>query len=141
MIPHIGRVKHDPPYSYGDCLRAVIASMFEVDRMEDVPHFIHDGDDEQGMIRFKEYLWSRGFRPFYMAMPGTTPLNDIFAMMAAVNTNIEYLLFCRCTDADHVVLCKNDQVIHDPAWVKSAITGPSESSGNMWVIVVMVGEP
>lgn len=141
MIPHQCTVSHKPPHSYGDCLRAVVASMFECENVMDVPHFVHDGDDEAGMQRFKDYLWSRGFRPFYMAMHGSTSLDDIFTLMREMNTDIEYMLFCKCGGGDHVVLCKNDQVIWNPAWIKSPIDGPCESAGNMWVIVVLVGEP
>jgi hypothetical protein len=139
MIPHHCIIPHRPPDSYGDCLRAAVASMFGVENVADVPHFLHDGDDDQCMIRFREYLWSRGFRPFMMAAHGS--LEDIFTMMREANTDIEYLLCCACGDADHVVLCKNDRIIHDPAWYKSAITGPPTIAGGAWVIIVMVGEP
>lgn len=137
MTPHICKVKHDPPNSWGDCLRACVASILDVPEVERVPHFVFDGNDEQGVIRFKDYLRQlHHVRPFYMGIGGE--LDDVFRMMAEVNRDIEYLLFCRCGGGDHVVVCKNDKVIHDPAWYKQAITGPCESAGGLWVIVVLV---
>lgn len=140
MIPHHCRIKHDPPNSYGDCLRAVIASMFEVADPLEVPHFLHDGDDEAGQARFKAYLLSRGYRPYYQAIKCDN-VQNLFVMMREINTNIEYLLFCTCGGGDHVVLCMNDHVIHDPAWVKGTITGPPSNMDGCFIIVTLVGGP
>lgn len=137
MIPHTCTVKHDPPNSYGDCLRAAVASLLNYPDAALVPHFYEFGDDERGNEEFKHWLLqTHNLQPFYMALNGTTPLADLFAMMAGVNTDIEYLLFCKCGDADHVVVCKNDKVIHDPAWYRSPITEPT--SNGFWVVVVLV---
>lgn len=133
MIPRTCIVKHDPPNSYGDCLRACIASLCDDDS---VPHFVDDGDDERGQQRLRAYLASRGLNPFYMALPGNLPLASIFEMMAGVNIGVEYLLFHTSHDADHVVICRDDKVIHDPAWYRSPITGPS--SNGLWVVMVVV---
>lgn len=138
MIPHSCIVKHDPPNSYGDCLRACIASILNISNTDDVPHFYRDGDDERGQTELREFLASRDrpMRPFYMAMPATTSLADIFTMMTGVNPDIEYLLFCTCDSGDHVVICCNNKVIHDPAWFKAAISGAS--SNGFWIIAVLV---
>lgn len=139
MIPHVCQVAHNPPNSYGDCLRACVASLLDIERIEDVPHFMHDGDDFQGDYRFKVFLRGRGFRPLVMAMPGATPIAEIFGMMASVNTDIPYLLFCQCGGGDHVVICENDKMMHNPAWVKSPIDGPVVHDDNsLWVIMVLV---
>ncbi len=36
------RVPHNPPHSYGDCFRACIASILEMD----VPHFLDGNEDD-----------------------------------------------------------------------------------------------
>ncbi len=136
MITHHCIVKHDPPNSYGDCLRAAIASILDCDRIEDVPHFLRDGDDERGQIELRAFLLERGLRPFYMAFPNTVALVDIFTMMAGVNTDVDYLLFCQCGGGDHVVICRNGEVTHNPAWDNGSISGAC--SNGFWCVVVMV---
>ena len=138
MIPHFCKVKHDPPHSYGDCLRACIASLCNIQNVDHVPHFYDDGDDERGALRLREFLATRGYFPFYMGLQAgnTTSIENIFKMMSEINTDVEYLLFCQCGGGDHVVICRNAKVIHNPAWYNSPISGPCENG--FWVIVVMV---
>lgn len=136
MTPQYGIVLHNPPEKYGDCLRACIATVLDLDVLA-VPHFMRDGDDERGKIEMDEWLLSRGLRMFYTALIGeTTSLSDIFAMMKSANKDIVYFLFCRCGDADHVVVCQNDQVLHDPSVYRTAVTGPT--SQGLWVVAVLV---
>lgn len=136
MIPHTCIVKHDPPNSYGDCLRACIASLLNIQNAEDVPHFYRDGDDERGAIELRAFLAGRGYRPFYMGLRAPTTVEDIFHMMSELNTDVEYLLFCQCSGGDHVVLCRNGLIIHNPAWYRSPITGPCDNG--FYVVVVLV---
>lgn len=136
MTPFHCIVKHDPPNSYGDCLRACIASMLNVDNINNVPHFLRDGDQERSDKEIKEFLLSHGLRPFVIAFPGSVALGDIFNVMNECNTDIEYMLFCTCGGGDHVVICKNDKMIHNPSWDNCAITGPLSDGG--WAILVMV---
>lgn len=137
MIAYHCIVKHDPPNSYGDCLRACIASITNAEKIDDVPHFYRDGDDERAQIEFRHWLWmTHNIRPFYVAMPSSVSLEDIFAMMTGVNTDVEYLLFCQCSGGDHVVICRNDAMTHNPSWDNASISGPCENG--FWVIVVMV---
>lgn len=135
MIPQICKTKHNPPDTYGDCLQACVASMLNMD-MSEVPHFHRDGDDQRGNKEFKDWLQVIGLRPFYMAFPSDVPLKNIFTMMEGVNTEIEYLLFCSVNDGDHCVVCKNDQVIHDPAWYRS--NNYKAGTNDFWVVVVFV---
>lgn len=136
MIPYHCIVKHDPPNSYGDCLRACIASILDVEDIKHVPHFYSDGDDENGVVMLRNYLAYRLLRPFYVAMPSTVSLVDIFTMMAGVNTDVDYLLFCQCGGGDHVVICRNGEMIHNPSWDNAPISGPCENG--FWIIMVLV---
>lgn len=45
MIPVHSQVVHDPPATYGDCLRACIASVLEVPA-QCVPHFLEGNNDD-----------------------------------------------------------------------------------------------
>lgn len=135
MTPQHCIVKHDPPHSYGDCLRACIASILNRD-INSVPHFYRDGNDERGKIELHSWLNENGYRLFYTALGASSSLDDIFLMMSDVNKDIEYLLFCQCTDIDHVVVCQNNKIVHDPAWYRSPISGPTTMG--LWVIAVIV---
>lgn len=137
MIPHICSVMHNPPQSYGDCLRAVMASYFSIDDMETVPHFYMSGNAEHATDLLHTWLAERGLRMMRVAIPGDATLDEVFAYMSGVNTDIEYLLFCNCADNDHVVICCNDQVIHNPQMYKSYPQGPSPST-DMWIVAVFV---
>lgn len=136
MIPYHCIVKHDPPDTYGDCLRAAIASILDCERIEDVPHFLRDGDDERAQVELREWLISRGVRPFLTGLHGTVTLDEIFTTMVNNNPDIDYLLFCQCGSGDHVVVCRNDQVTHNPAWDNAAVIGPK--SDGYWIVMVMV---
>jgi hypothetical protein len=130
-------VKHDPPNTYGDCFRACVASLLSFSSINDVPHFYRDGDDNRGLAEFKGWLSGHAsMRPFYTAIGGAATIDDVFAMMAGVNADIEYLLFCQCGGENHVLICKNDKIIHDPSWYRSKITGPCDNG--YWVIMVLV---
>lgn len=136
MIPYHCIVKHDPPNSYGDCLRAAIASILNVDFVQSVPHFYRNGDDDHAQSELRKYLATHDLRPFYMALPSSVSLDDVFAMMAGVNSDIDYLLYCQCGSGDHVVVCRNDQVLHNPSWDNASISGPC--SNGFWVVMVLV---
>lgn len=135
MISHHCIVRHNPPDTYGDCLRACIASLLNADEVSDVPHFLRHGDQERSDKELKEFLLSRGYRPFVIGIPTSVALDSIFFMMKECNTDIEYMLFCTCGGGDHVVICKNDQMIHNPAWDNASIEGPMSQDG--WAILVL----
>jgi hypothetical protein len=128
MKPVHCRIKHDPPHSYGDCWRACIASLLEISRPEDIPHFAEDGCDfETSVARIREYLFPNN--AFLTHFAGSIPLNDVLSFMGQRNPNIYYLL---CAEG-HVVVCKDDKIVHDPAWFKTALVPPSEQ----WVVLVI----
>ncbi len=133
MIPHICRVKHDPPNSYGDCLRATIASYLSIDDIEHVPHFMQTGDEIAGEIMMRSWLATKGYYLFKTAYRGS--LEDLFEMMREANPGVIYMLFCQCSGDDHVILCQNDKVIHNTAMFREPISGP-HSSGYWGVLLV-----
>lgn len=137
MIPHKSRVKHNPPDTYGDCLRASVASVLAVDKPELVPHFFHDGCDAiTAMKRMREYLRSHGLAPFVMGLPGDIPLQTVLEFMGDHNPEIYYLLFGQTEYGPHVVVCKDAAIVHDTAWYVHGIKKPTQSG--VWQIVVFV---
>lgn len=137
MIPHYCQVMHNPPDTYGDCLRACIATICNVENINDVPHFAHGGDGEHANERMKAFLLTRGLRPFYVAIPAqSATIDQVFEQQKLANADIDYLLFCKCGGNEHALICRNDHVIHNPSLSQSAISGPGFDG--LWVIVVLV---
>lgn len=136
MIGYMCIVKHDEAKEqYGDCLRACVASVVEINPKH-VPHFMHDNPTgDVANNRVSEYLGSLGLVPFWVFYDGSTELEEIFELMNAHNPDVHYLLFCRSSTADHVVVCQGGRVVHDPAWVRGQIQGCGSSG--FWGIMVI----
>ena len=135
MIPVHCIVKHDPPNSYGDCVRACVASLLNLPA-EAVPHFYHDNNKDAAQDRIREFLATVGYAPFWVHYPADAPLADILTVMNSNCPNAHYILFGRTETGDHVVVCRNDEIVHDPAWYRVPIIGPT--SLDRWGVLVLV---
>lgn len=136
MITHFCQTGHNPPHSYGDCVRACVASLLNVEDPLSVPHFFHDNDPHVGMARIVEWLEPQGLLPFYIAYPPSDTLEDVLHITGTNNPSVYHILFGGTDDGgDHVVICQNGKVVHNPG-VGSIITKPTSS--NMWIIMVIV---
>lgn len=134
MIPIICAVKHDPPNTYGDCVRACVAALMHRES-EDVPHFFHDGDGEASFDRMRIWLAEHGRIPAYFPYSQENTLQDVLRGVVEVYGGVEFMLFCQSRDGDHCVIGQNGEIIHDPAWYKTAIVGP-HSSG-VWIVIIL----
>lgn len=135
MIPVHCTVKHDPNAgTYGDCLRACIASILETDAVQ-VPHFLHDNCDATTMVeRLNKFLAPR-YSAVWMNFPGDETMEAVLAFMTGFNGGPHFLLFGSTVDGDHVVIGHNGEVVFDPAWFPSGIVGPN--SAGFWAVVVI----
>ena len=133
MIPVICRNGGDGSNGeYGDCLRACIASIIEKPS-EDVPHFYHDGcDGETGMKRVRDYLDTLNYAPVFTSMSGSWSFEFALKVSGESVSGCHYLLF----GEGHVVVCKDGEVVHDPAWVKS-VPRLKKPVNNDWIIMVV----
>lgn len=137
MKPVHCRVLHDPENGkYGDCLRACIASLLELDA-DDVPHFHHDDPGgEEANRRMYEFLEGRGYVPFWSFFDGGASLDEILNAMQVHNFDVYYLLYHKTmSEMDHVVICKGGVVDFNPAWYPTTVAGPN-SSGAWGVMVI-----
>lgn len=133
MLPMTSLVRHDPPNSYGDCVRAALASILEYPTAA-VPHFFHDGcDGEEAHKRIREFLRSIGAVPVFMTFPASVELNDILHFMGEMNRDVYYMLFGNTNTGSHVVVCLNDKVVHDTNWYKTPLTHASD----FWQIMIV----
>ena len=140
MTPHFCTSRHAPDEGvYGDCLRAVVASYFDVEPAT-VPHFaqLAQGDDTISDSIFREYLLRvHNVRPFVVAVD--TELPGLLAVQKELNTDITYLLLCSY-GGDHVVLCRNDKIIHDPASRDGYLRMPDGPLSNGFYVVIVFVE-
>lgn len=128
MIPRVCQVKHAPPASYGDCIRACIATIIDRD---DVPHVFDGRSGEEAWSALRQYLKELK-RCLFVINVEENP----FQFMGTNNPDIPYMLLCSAGGADHAVVCVGSDVFHDPAWYKSLITGPTSQG---FYIIAIVG--
>lgn len=127
MTPVICQIKHDPPQSYGDCIRACIASLCDLPP-QDVPHFgDHDGDLYESIDRIR--AWYKG-GVFIAQYSGQMDQFALLSMLGQLNPGVHMLLF----GGTHVVVCKDGKVVHDPAWYKLLRLEPPQDA---WTVLVL----
>jgi len=85
MKPRYCQVPHNPPHSYGDCIRACIATMIDRD---DVPHTFDGADNEKSWYDLRSYLKSHGKNIALFIYEGDDPMD----WMREVNHDITYML-------------------------------------------------
>lgn len=137
MIPVVCRVKHDADVgTYGDCVRACVASIMELDA-EAVPHFYHDNcDGGTGFDRINAFVGQHGLATFTTAYSGDDTLAELLATMGEQNPTAVYMLFGRtASGGSHVVVCRGGQIVHDPAWSRSPLIAPT--SAGCWIVMVL----
>lgn len=132
---------HDPANNiWGDCYRTAVACLLDLPR-DSVPHVFHDGC--KGPVadkRMNDWLGQRGMTQFVVALDGNTPLDQLLnSMLWANHSDVEYLL-CGVSKngTSHVVVCRGDAIVWDPAIDDSGITGPDPESGYWWITVIAV---
>jgi len=134
------KMKDDPDRrQYGDCVRACVASILELDA-EDVPHWYHDDDGNRAASEMREWLsFTHGMVPAYFPLPQEMNLHAVGEYMTRRFADVDYMLWCNCGGSDHSIVCRNDIVTHNPAWYKSPIDG-AHSSG-VWIIIILAKLP
>jgi len=138
MNPRICTVKHEPPHSYGDCIRACIATILDRD---DVPHvfdnrIIKDGKVDQDLV-ILAWIELRAWLRTYKKTIALFPSDDHAESMRMNNEGIPYILLCGTFRGDHCVICQDGNLIHDPGWYRSEITGPLSAG---YYIIGIVGD-
>ena len=142
MTPAMCRTKHNPPHSFGDCLRACIATILDLDT-DFVPHFADKGvDATETLAHVRRWLGERGLTIAHFGFPGSMPLSDVMDFMGQMNPGVTWLLFGdtgTTGDGLHVNVCQGGSVVHDPAWIPSSIKHPFVQDGEaVWQIWLVV---
>lgn len=134
MLPQRQAFKHDPENgSVGDCLRTCIASVLDIDR-DEVPHFAKPISKTGSEVtrEINEWLAPQGL--YYVDLPFQAPtLDALLTHFSNYNPDLHYILCAKgASGVGHVVVCKNDKVVMNPA--NSSIVGPID--GYWWISVI-----
>lgn len=135
MTPVDCMVTHNPPNSYGDCVRACIATMLDLPSA-DVPHFAHDNAPGDVVYqRIRDWMAPRGYMPFWVNFPDE-PLDSVLSYIGTLNPDVTYMLYGSSGTGDHVVVCYGGCVVHNPQWGGPlSLAGPG--SHGFWSTMVI----
>ena len=135
MTPHKQLFRHNPSEGvWGDCGRTVIACLLDL-HPSLVPHFWDKGDD--GYQKCCEWLNERGFDNFIFPVPGECTKLDVLSIMSIHNPGKLYGLVGKSSNGvNHIVVCRDNKIIHDPSLDDSGIVGPAED-GNWWIELIV----
>lgn len=137
MKHHQCQIPHRPDQGkYGDCLRACIASLLNVENVLDVPHFAHDGRIDLVDDRLREHLALHRLNMALHAFGNSTSFDEVLEITGKVNPGIPYLLFCNNGEGDHAIIIRDGAVFHDPSWFRVGPYKPLEQNG-YWVLGVL----
>ncbi len=123
MKPVKQQFTHDPDNGvFGDCQRAVIASLLELP-IEEVPHFAEGGvDSDEFFIRLQSFINSKGYA--YLTVSAAAE-NVFFGDCADVYHEIAGPS-PRCNGVNHAVVGKNGEVFFDPHPSDDGLAGSRE---------------
>lgn len=126
MTPVDQEFVHKPEIGqYGDCQRAVIASLLNLP-ICDVPHFLHDGDTYEFWDRIQSFLITYGYQwmVFKKSPAGVGELFfgsdeiDIYHEISGVSP--------RDPNVRHAVVGCNGVIVHDPHPDKTGLAGTED---------------
>lgn len=136
MTPAHCITKHNPPHTYGDCLRACVATILNLP-IRSVPNFADGGvDADTAFARLRQLLHGMCCAPFITAYPGEHSMTDLLEMQGALNPTSIYVLFGSVSSGgDHCVVCEGGSIVHNPAWHGCDLVGPM--SNGTWQLLVL----
>jgi hypothetical protein len=140
MKPVKQRNLHKPDEGiYGDCHRAVIASLLELE-IEEVPHFGDEAPDGREFYRrVREFLLTKDLIDVNIVY--NAELSGVLKVMKSMNPGLYYILGgLSKTGVDHSVICFEDEIVHDPSINQSGIVGPCKNDGLYWVTFLVSSE-
>ena len=120
---------------WGDCHRAAIASVLELD-LDQVPHFGEAGPSAEEFRRREiEFLASHGIRPIAIPFLATEQgPGPVLNLIGEINgDDFVYLLGGKSRHGlNHSVVCVGRVIAHDPSNTNAGIVGPFDD-GFYWL--------
>ncbi|RWK61816.1 MAG: hypothetical protein EOR85_12885 [Mesorhizobium sp.] len=124
--------RHDPANGvYGDCYRTVVACLLDLDH-EQVPHRHEVLSNEEQCGAMDAFLRDRGVQTIRIALNGGD-VDGALAVAVTLSDGLPYLFSGQSRNGtNHVVIARDDRIIHDPSLDDSGIVGPTDV-GQFWV--------
>jgi hypothetical protein len=132
------RFRHRPEEgTYGDCHRTCIAALLGMDR-DEVPHWgVHFADGDRFEAEARAFLASKGLRDIRIPIYAEEEPQQALNWMSRNNPGTYYLLTGKSRNGtNHVVICRNAEIVWDPALDDSGIVGSCEGSGWYWAEIL-----
>ena len=131
--PVYSSVRHDPPNSHGDCLRACVATLLG----GDPPHFFHDGcEGDVAFARLNEWVAKQGLVVSTTLFDGSASLTDVLEAWGGMNKHVPSILIASTARDDHCVCMNGGEIVHDPNPGLSPIV--KANSNGYWNIITFV---
>lgn len=113
--------EHNPPESFGDCLRTCIACLIDREPAS-VPNFFDPNEVPKGneLAAMEEFLSDAGFAVLFIDVAGE--ISALRTYMQTTNPDVLYVLF---GDA-HAVVCRGGETLHDPSWTELGVRHPTK---------------
>lgn len=129
--------RHKPDQlEFGDCHRACIASILELD-IHEVPHFGYDGCTDIDIFnkRVANYLETKNLCEVTFAFNCILP--SLLRMMKLLNPNVYYIVGGQSKNkVNHSVICYNDEIVHDPSLDNSGIESQCDDN-HFWISILV----
>ena len=121
--------RHDPENGkWGDCFPTVLACLMNIDRKE-VPHFFDQGNEDYSVVY--DWMAERRVRLIKVIFEGDR--DTVIESVSYLNPGVRWILSGKSSiGAQHVVICKDGKIEHDPSQINSGIVGPGDD-GFFWV--------
>lgn len=138
MIKYKQLFRHDPKNgTYGDCDRTVIACLLDMEPKY-IPHFWNHIPDENAPQKDidkareckNEWLERNNLKLITTVFNGKDDLQLILDSVSNSNPGEYYILAGESKNGcNHVVICKDGEIVHDPSLDESGIIGPCIPTG------------
>ena len=136
MIPYHQLNGHDPDNGvYGDCYRACLGSILEIDP-RDMPNFCEKPEDEY--LEFTRNWLAENCGVAMATFPyETKDLSELLKHLGALNPGIYFTLGGRSPRGfNHEVVVLDGKIVHDPAPSGGGLVGPMDD-GYYWVSILV----
>ncbi len=134
---HKMQVTHDPANGqYGDCFRACLSSLLGYEDPLDVPHFFGEYNDDDSELMWEsvdQWLYDK-HKLKHISIPWQfDSLDKLFEYTTVIVGDLAFMLLGSSPRANHVVICRNGEIIHDPSPLGKPphLIGPAED-GYWW---------
>lgn len=122
MMFHQQNTKHNPPESYGDCMRTCVACLLDRDPAN-VPNWFDPGqiDDRfapDPWVNMEEWLIDAGYCSVKIAVPDQ--LAEVSNYMGIMNPGLLHILMGN----EHAVIACGGNILHDPSWLQLGVKNP-----------------